>query len=422
MIETIFARMATLVDAIMRSLGQEWTFVQLAAAAAAIIAALIASKWVEPWLERRVRRVKNWPRMLRALVVILHRTRWLLASASMWLALAMFRAFTGARGDALGVTAALVTAWAVISVASRLIRNRTVSKAVAVMGWLIVALALLGLLEATADALDVYAISLGATRISALTLIKAAAWLGVLLWIAGLFGSFVDRWLKRTPDITPSFQVLIGKLVKVLLFALAAVVTVAAVGVDITALAVFSGAIGLGLGFGLQKIVSNLFAGIIILADKSIKPGDVIQIGDTVGRIRNLRARFASAITRDGREFLIPNEDLITEKVVNWTYSDALVRLEVTFGVSYDSDPHAVGELAKTAASKVARVCETPRPVCILKAFGESSLDFGLRFWIVDPANGLSNVRGEVLLACWDAFKANGVEIPYPRRDVVLRR
>jgi small-conductance mechanosensitive channel len=160
----------------------------------------------------------------------------------------------------------------------------------------------------------------------------------------------------------------------------------------------------------------------IILADKSIKPGDVIQLGETFGWIRSLRARFASVVTRDGREYLIPNEDLITERVINWTYTDQLVRLDVKFGVSYDSDPHNVRRLAIGAAKSVPRVLQDPEPVCHLTAFGESSLDFVLRFWISDAASGLTNVRGAVLLACWDAFRAKGIEIPYPRRDVVLRR
>lgn len=423
MIDLLLARATGLVDAVQRNFAQDFTLVQIATALGAIAAGFIVARWLEPLIEQRIRRVKNWPRMLRALAVVMHRTRWLLAAVFLWIALGVFRVATDVSGDLLGMAALLISAWAAISIASRLIRNRAASKVVAVLGWALVALALLGLLGSTAEALDAYGVTLGATRITALTLLKAAAWLGVLLWLSGLFGNFTDRWLQRNHDITPSFQVLIGKLVKVMLFTLAVLVTVAAVGLDITALAVFSGAIGLGLGFGLQKIVSNLFAGIIILADKSIKPGDVIQIGETVGRIRNLRARFASAVTRDGREFLIPNEDLITQKVVNWTYSDELVRLEVNFGVSYDSDPHAVRAMAIAAAAGVRRVCETPAPVCHLKAFGESSLDFGLRFWIADPSAGLANVRGEVLLACWDAFKANGVEIPYPRREVtVLRR
>ena len=184
-----------------------------------------------------------------------------------------------------------------------------------------------------------------------------------------------------------------------------------------------SGAIGVGIGFGLQKVVSNFVSGIIILLDESIKPGDTISLGDTFGWIRELRARFVSVITRDGREFLIPNEDFITTQVVNWSFTDDLVRLDVPFGVSYDSDPHEVSRLAIDAAANVERVVTIGKsPVCWLKNFGDSSLDFVLRFWIKDPQNGLTNIRGKVMLALWDAFKENGIEIPFPHREVIMKQ
>ena len=148
--------------------------------------------------------------------------------------------------------------------------------------------------------------------------------------------------------------------------------------------------------------------------DKSIKPGDTIELGDTFGWIRELRARFVSVITRDGREYLIPNEDLIAQRVVNWSFSNEFVRLDVDFGVSYDSDPHEVTRIAIEAARNVPRVLSHQDPVCWMTAFGASSLDFKLRFWISDPQQGLTNIRGQVLLALWDAFKEAGIRIPFP--------
>ena len=194
------------------------------------------------------------------------------------------------------------------------------------------------------------------------------------------------------------------------------------VGLDLTALTVLSGAVGVGIGFGLQKVVSNFISGIIILLDRSIKPGDTISLGETFGWIRELRARFVSVITRDGREFLIPNEDFITREVINWSFSDEYVRLDVPFGVSYSSDPHEVSRLAIEAASSVDRVDTTrKKPVCWMVGFGDSSIDFKLRFWIRDPQQGLTNIRGKVLLALWDAFKENGVEFPFPHREIIMR-
>jgi small-conductance mechanosensitive channel len=206
------------------------------------------------------------------------------------------------------------------------------------------------------------------------------------------------------------------------LIVIATLVAMSGLGIDLTALTVLSGAIGVGIGFGLQKVVSNFISGIIILLDESIKPGDTISLGDTFGWIRELRARFVSVVTRDGREFLIPNEDLITREVINWSFSDRYVRLDVSFGVAYDSDPHEVSRLAIEAASAVERVeSRVKAPVCWLTAFGDSSLDFLLRFWISDPQQGLTNIRGIVLLALWDTFKEHGIAIPFPHREVIMK-
>ena len=172
------------------------------------------------------------------------------------------------------------------------------------------------------------------------------------------------------------------------------------------------------MGFGLQKVVSNLVSGVIILLDKSIKPGDVISIGETFGWINSLGARYVSITTRDGKEYLIPNEDLITGQVVNWSHSDDFVRLDIHFGTSYGDDPHLVRRLAMEAAARVDRVLSTRPPVCHITGFGDNSVDYILRFWITDPSGGLTNIRGNVYLALWDAFQENGISIPFPQREV----
>ncbi|MCK5744780.1 MAG: mechanosensitive ion channel, partial [Oricola sp.] len=264
-------------------------------------------------------------------------------------------------------------------------------------------------------------VNLGDFRLSALFVIRAITVTTVLLWVAHIAGSFFASRISASSDLSPSFKVLAGKVVSITLTVLAGLIALNAIGVDLTALTVFSGAVGVGLGFGLQKVVSNFISGVIILADKSIKPGDTIELGDTFGWIRELRARFVSVITRDGREYLIPNEDLITQQVINWSFSDKFVRLDVDFGVSYDSDPHEVIRIAIEAAQTVERVVDNKKPVCWMTAFGSSSIDFKLRFWITDPQGGLTNIRGQVLLALWDAFKAAGINIPFPHREVIMR-
>ena len=235
-------------------------------------------------------------------------------------------------------------------------------------------------------------------------------------------GNFAERKIQKIDELTPSLRVLLGKILRISLVVLAMLIAISGLGIDLTALTVLSGAVGVGIGFGLQKVVSNFISGIIILMDQSIKPGDTISLGDTFGWIRELRARFVSVVTRDGREFLIPNEDFITREVINWSFSDKYVRLDVEFGVSYDSDPHEVIKLAVESAGSVDRVDATNTPpVCWMTAFGESSIDFKLRFWIDDPQQGLTNIRGKVLLALWDTFKEHGINIPFPHREVIFR-
>ena len=314
----------------------------------------------------------------------------------------------------------LATAWLIISVASRIIHSRTISQFIALIVWTFVAVRLLGIEVQTVAFLDAMAFEFGTMRISLFMVLKAVLVLGALLWLAVFAGRFFENRIGRIEDLSPSLRVLLGKLVKIALLVIAGAMALNATGIDLTAFAVFSGAVGVGIGFGLQKVVSNFISGIIILVDKSIKPGDTIELGDTFGWIRELRARFVSVITRDGREYLIPNEDFITQQVVNWSFSDEYVRIDIDFGVAYDSDPHEVSRIAIETARSVKRVHSYRAPVCWLVAFGSSSLDFRLRIWIADPQNGLTNIRGQVLLALWDAFKEAGIGIPYPHREILF--
>jgi small-conductance mechanosensitive channel len=201
----------------------------------------------------------------------------------------------------------------------------------------------------------------------------------------------------------------------------AVLVALSSLGINLSAFAFIGGAIGVGVGFGLQKVVSNLVSGVILLLDRSIKPGDVVAIGDTFGRIQSLGARYVSVATRDRTEYLIPNEDLITNQVVNWSFSDKLLRLKIEVGVSYGSDVHEVMGLMVAAAAATVRVLESPEPICQLHHFGDNGIEMMLRFWIRDPENGVANVSSAVRVAIWDSFKKHGVEIPFPQRDVHMK-
>jgi len=245
--------------------------------------------------------------------------------------------------------------------------------------------------------------------------------LALFLWLASTSARVLETRLKRLSELTPAMQVLTSKLVRFALIILAVVLALGSVGIDLTALAVFSGAVGVGIGLGLQKVVSNLVSGVILLLDRSIKPGDVIEMEGTYGWITSLNARYVSLAARDRKELLIPNEDLITGRVTNWSYSSDLIRQSVIVGISYGSDVHLAMRLAVDAAVEVSRILEVPKPTCLLKEFGDSAVILELRFWIQDPANGTANLRSEVMLHIWDLFHERGIEFPFPQRDLTLR-
>lgn len=269
--------------------------------------------------------------------------------------------------------------------------------------------------------LDGMQFPLGNVTISAWGIIAGVTTLVVLLWLAFGIARFVEGRVKRLRALSPSLQVLLAKIVRTILLLLAVIIAISSMGVDLTALTVLGGAIGLGLGFGLQKIVSNLVCGFILLTDRSVKPGDVIEIGSTYGWINNLNARYVSVITRDGTEHLIPNEDLVTQRVVNWSYTNNLVRVRTPVGISYNSDPHKAIAIIKEVIAKESRILKDPAANVLVVGFGDSSVDLEVRCWIADPVNGVGNLRSALLLGIWDAFKEHGIEIPFPQRDLHIR-
>ena len=319
------------------------------------------------------------------------------------------------------IAASLLLAWIVIRATTALVRDAALSHTIAVIVWFLAAIDILGLRAALTATLDNFALTIGSLRLSLLTLIEAALLLILLIWVAFATSRLLQTRINRISSLTPSVQVLIGNTLKIMLIVLAVVIALDTVGIDLTALALFSGAVGVGVGLGLQKVVANFVSGIILLVDRSIKPGDVIEIGNTVGRITSMAARYVSVRARDGKDYLLPNEELITNRVVNWTYSSPLVRLDLPFGVAYGSDLHKVREIAVAAALEPARVVKSQAPLCHPTGFGSSSIDFVLRFWIADAENGVTNIKGEVLVALYDALRTNGIEIPFGQLELRFR-
>ncbi len=318
----------------------------------------------------------------------------------------------------LRVAASLLTAWLVIRLAVNFIRSKAVRQLVAALAWFIAALNILGLLDVITKTLDAARLTLGGVTISALAVISGLMAFFLLVWLALVVARIVESRIDALGDVSPSARELVKKLARIALVLIAILVAFNMTGIDLTALAVFSGALGVGLGFGLQKVVANFVSGIILLMDRSIKPGDVIETQDTYGWINHLGARYTSIITRDGTEFLIPNEDMITQPVVNWSFSDRKVRRRVKVGVSYNSDIHKAMALMEEAALTVDRVLPDPEPAARLLGFGDSAVDLELRIWIEDPQSGVANVASEVMLAIWDRFHEAGIEFPFPQRVV----
>jgi small-conductance mechanosensitive channel len=324
------------------------------------------------------------------------------------------------RSYLLAVAAKLALAWLVIRLLTSMIRNEFVVRLVSIAAWLVAALSIIGQLDPTIDALDSVSVVLGGLRLTPLLVIKLGALLAFALWVTNIASNFAESRITRESDLTPSIQVLLIKIIRLGLMILAVTITLNAVGIDLSALAIFSGAAGVGIGFGLQKIIANFISGIILLADKSVKPGDLVTIGDSSGRISAMKTRYISVAAGDGREFLIPNEDLVTQKVTNWTYTDKNTLVKVNFGTNYDADPRMVCKLAAEIAAAHPRASKGKTPNCLLTEFTEAGMKFSLTFWIPDP-DGMDTVKSDVMLSLWDAFKREGIRVPYPVREIRVR-
>lgn len=318
----------------------------------------------------------------------------------------------------LRLATSLIILWIVITWVTLMIESETISKIIRIVAWTMVTLNIFGLLDDFINFLSTTTFTFGTTTISILSIITGLTTMVVLIWGALFLSSVIEAKLRDAPNVTPSARVLLGKLLSIFLVVIAFLFAISSMGIDLTALAVFGGAIGVGLGFGLQKVVSNFISGVILLLDKSIKPGDVIEISGTYGRINKLAARYTSVISRDGREHLVPNEDIITQPVINWTFSDKKVRRHLPLNVSYNSDIEKAMDLMLEAAAESPRVIKNPAARALVKGFGDNGVDLELRMWIRDSENGVTNIASEVYLKIWHKFNANGIEFPYPQRDI----
>jgi len=413
--DTLDALIAALRVTLRTELSSIWLPIQFSAIAVAALAA-----WGCAALIRRkfdlVSATMGWPAYLRAVVRALVDNFGVLAFiVIIGVIRTAIRTWAAhPRTYLLGIAGDLATAWVVIALVASLIRNPFINRLVSVTAWTIAALSILGLLNDTVAALDARAIVIGGLRVTPLLVLKTVVLLAVAMWAAAVASSFLDRRVRHVAGLTPSIQVLLGKLIRIGVMTVAVVVVLSTVGIDLSVLAIFTGAIGVGVGLGMQKIVSNFVCGIILLADKSIKPGDVITIGDHFGWVAHMGTRYTSVDMKDGRELLVPNEDLVTQRVINWSYSSDLMRLEVKFSTTYDSDLHKTRAAAVQAALSVEQVLKAPSPVCHLTGYGSTAIEYVLWFWIKDAATGPTGVRSAVMIALWDTFEREGVKLPIP--------
>ncbi|MGE0755186.1 MAG: mechanosensitive ion channel family protein [Alphaproteobacteria bacterium] len=320
----------------------------------------------------------------------------------------------------LEIFASLATAWAVIRFTSSTIESPFWARLVALVLWVVAALNIMGWLRPTISIMQDVSFEVGDVSLSLYMVAKAILAFALLMWVVRMASGMMQRGYNRARGLTPSQKVLFFKLSNIALYIIGGMIALNIVGIDVTALAVFSGALGFGIGFGLQKVFSNLISGIILLLDKSVKPGDVIAINDTYGWVNKLGARCVSVLTRDGKEHLIPNEVLITEQVENWSYSSEMIRVHIELGVSYHADMHKVRELLFESVKEHPRILTNPKPNVLMTGFGDNAVNFEIRCWIADPVEGISNLKSDVYFRVWDLFREHSIEIPFPQRDVHL--
>ena len=422
--EAVGARLRLILDWLQANLFSFESIYQIAAIALTLLLAWLLRRRFKRVLEVLGRKTDLGPALLR-----LTRTVAAISLPVVWAILlsgiiAAFEGF-GLPIQFLRLVFSLVLAFVVIRTVSIFIPSAYWSQVFAWVAWSAAALNAVGVLDIAIEWLRETGFTVGDVSISAWTVVKGIMLVALLVWGANALSGTVERRLQKSKTMSAALSLLIVRLLRLALMFLAVIVAIAAVGVDLTVFAIFSGALGVGLGLGLRRTVENLIASYTLLADESIRPGDVIEIetvsGPTYGQVTRMTTRYVAVRTRDGTETLIPNDILMANPLTNWSHSDKPTRRRVPVGISYDSDVELARRLCLEAAREVPRILALPAPNCLMRGFGDSSIDLELRFWIDDPENGVANVASEVLLKIWHKFKSSGIEVPYPQQDLHVK-
>lgn len=392
-------------------------FWQLLAICAALFVGALFSGRVRGWVNAGVERL---PKNVGELI---DETSPMLVRPALWAvflyAAQAVMAAGGFENTLVRIASSLALAWLLIRLVTAFLPD-SYRKPAGWVIWIFAALYAVGILDEVMTWLSSVGPPFGGRVISPVFIVQAIVTVGLFMFVASLLSKKLKTRVDELPKVEPSLRILLGNAVQIGLFFGAAVLAMAGIGIPLSGLAVLGGAVGVGLGFGMQQIVANFISGVILLTDRSIKPEDVIEVDETYGVVKSLGLRYASVITRDGKEHLIPNEMLITDKVINWSYSNKDVRVKRRLRVEYETDLREAVDLVVQGASVTERVLAKPAPVCLVMEFGDEAIELEARFWVNDPENGVANVSSQVMLNIWDLFKKAGIDIPLRHEDVLI--
>ena len=424
-VNDILTTMPALVKWFHENIGNPGGALQLGAIGGGYLLAWLVAAKIRQLLEKDIEKVRAHMRFVLSpahFTIVLRYVFWLLL---VW----FFQVLTKklALSDSLlRMTLSFILALTVVRFASFYIKNKFWSWFVYIVAIIFLSLRIFGLWELTVQLLDSMTIAIGSLHISIWNMIEAV-FVFILLWVArGAANRFVGHWLATAPNLTYADRTLIQRAVTVATGALVAMIALRAAGVHMAAIAVTGGAIGVAVGIGLQKIGSNMVSGMMILLRKPIQQGDVVAFEKDYaqggwGWITDIGLLYVKVATRRGVLLLIPNEDFLSHKIEKLTFDDERLRLAIPFGISYASDLKKAITLAVAAAQKIDRILKTPAPKCLVTAFGDSTVNLELRVWISDPKNGMGSLKNKILLALWDSFHENGIEIAFPQRDLHIK-
>jgi small-conductance mechanosensitive channel len=396
---------------------------QVAVVAVAILLAFRGVRGLDAWLARQQEQPTLPPELqaeLPRLAVFKRVIRSFLAFLFLWIPYGIAGHFHWPR-EILYTAGIILVGLTLVRLFTGEMKNRFWARLLAGAIWLWAALYIFHLIEPWLTLLSHITFTLDRVNITMLQVTRALPVFLLLYWLSRNLSVIWRFWLTVGSGLSPAVQILLSRLGSIFLYSAAVALVLTYLGLSLTVFALFSGALGLGLGFGLQKVFANLVSGFILLADKSIKPGDVIQLGDKYGWINFLGIRYISVVTQSGTEHLIPNENLITGEVINWSYSQDLVRLNVPVGVAYGWNLEQARDLMLQTAAETARVLKDPPPSCLLMGFGDSTVNLELRVWINDPQRGVASVKSDLLWGIWRRFRDHGIELPFPQRDLYLK-